>query len=346
MSTHSDIPPMNRPDTPGSGRPDVSERRRREFLTDEQSFLPSVGRGDFLTDEQSFLPSVDRRDFLKTGLFFGFAGLGGFALLSTLNGCTSPETSGAVPGYSTKSTALTAERWGLVVDVRRLNSVADFESIAAACHYHHNVPHIDNPKNEVKWIWEDDFEHCFEELENAYLPSEIKELEFPALCNHCENPPCVRVCPTEATFKREDGIVNMDYHRCIGCRFCMTACPYNARSLNFFDPRLYIDEIYPDFPTREKGVVEKCNFCVERLEVGLEPYCVEASEGALLFGDLEDPESEVRQALTEGLSIRRLTELGTGPNVYYLLDEDQYGEEAQEEAAPEGEADREGGSHA
>ena len=140
------------------------------------------------------------------------------------------------------------------------------------------------------------------------------------LCNHCENPACVRVCPTQATFKRPDGIVDMDYHRCIGCRFCMTACPYNARSLNFSDPRAYLDEISPNYPTRARGVVEKCNFCVERLNQGLPPYCVEASQGTILFGDLKDSRSDVRRALAGGLSIRRLAELGTGPSVYYLLD--------------------------
>jgi molybdopterin-containing oxidoreductase family iron-sulfur binding subunit len=99
----------------------------------------------------------------------------------------------------------------------------------------------------------------------------------------------------------------------------MTGCPYNARSLNFTEPRAYLSEISPEYPTRTQGVVEKCNFCVERLEKGLVPYCVEASDGTILFGDLKDPGSEVRSALDKALSIRRLTELGTGPSVYYLL---------------------------
>jgi len=114
---------------------------------------------------------------------------------------------------------------------------------------------------------------------------------FVALCNHCTNPPCVRVCPTKATFKRaEDGIVMMDFHRCIGCRYCMAGCPYGARSFNFRDPRPYIKtELNMKFPTRERGVVEKCNFCAERLADGLLPACVEACKaGALSFGDLAD----------------------------------------------------------
>jgi len=141
------------------------------------------------------------------------------------------------------------------------------------------------------------------------------------LCNHCENPPCVRACPTQATFKREDGIVMMDFHRCIGCRFCMAACPFGARSFNFRDPRPFIkpEEYVTEFPTRMKGVVEKCNFCNERLAVGLQPACVEASNGAIVFGDLNNPESEVRALLKENYTIRRKQELGTEPAVYYIV---------------------------
>jgi molybdopterin-containing oxidoreductase family iron-sulfur binding subunit len=112
----------------------------------------------------------------------------------------------------------------------------------------------------------------------------------------------------------------MDYHRCIGCRFCMAACPYGARSMNYRDPRPFIGKINPDFPTRTKGVVEKCNFCEERLSRGVLPACVLAcKEKALLFGDLEAPGSNVRRLLEGRLSLRRRPELGTGPQVYYLL---------------------------
>ncbi len=151
------------------------------------------------------------------------------------------------------------------------------------------------------------------------MSEEIKRMKFPVLCNHCEEPSCVRVCPTQATFKRPDGIVAMDYHRCIGCRFCMAACPYGARSFNFFDPRPYIEQVNPELPTRTKGVVEKCTFCVERIDKGLAPVCVEASGGAIIFGDLDDPQSEVRKALRENFAIKRKVELGTGPNIYYIF---------------------------
>ncbi len=113
----------------------------------------------------------------------------------------------------------------------------------------------------------------------------------------------------------------MDYHRCIGCRFCMAGCPYGARSFNFVDPRKYLSDPVPNptFPTRMIGVVEKCTFCAERLAVGKMPACVEASGGRILFGDLDDPSSSVRKALADNFSIRRKPNLGTQPGVYYLI---------------------------
>ena len=140
------------------------------------------------------------------------------------------------------------------------------------------------------------------------------------LCNHCENPPCVAVCPTKATFKRDDGIVMMDYHRCIGCRYCMAACPYGARSFNWQDPRPFIHAIDKGYPTRTKGVVEKCNFCDERLAGGLAPACVDACKGACLaFGDLNDEHSEANRLLRSRPAMQRKPELGTRPKVFYLL---------------------------
>ena len=99
----------------------------------------------------------------------------------------------------------------------------------------------------------------------------------------------------------------------------MAACPYGARSFNFRDPRDYIAEINKEFPTRMKGVVEKCNFCAERLAEGKMPACVEASSGAIAFGDLDDPDSEVRELLKTNYTIRRKQGLGTGPSVYYIV---------------------------
>jgi molybdopterin-containing oxidoreductase family iron-sulfur binding subunit len=190
----------------------------------------------------------------------------------------------------------------------------------AACHRTHNVPDFGNPKDEIKWIWKEPFADAFPGQEHRYMEAGLKERPLMVLCNHCDNPPCVRVCPTQATFKRADGIVMMDYHRCIGCRFCVAGCPFGARSMNFRDPRPFIKKINPQFPTRTKGVVEKCNFCEERLAQGLGPACVEAcKEKALTFGDLGNPQTEIRRIVEAQLTLRRKPELGTQPQVYYLL---------------------------
>ena len=112
----------------------------------------------------------------------------------------------------------------------------------------------------------------------------------------------------------------MDWHRCIGCRYCVVACPYGSRSFNWRDPRPFIEKIDPVFPTRTRGVVEKCTFCEERLAKGELPACVEAAKNdALMFGDLEDEHSPIREILNTRFSIRRKPSLGTQPEVYYLV---------------------------
>ena len=234
-------------------------------------------------------------------------------------------------GTKTKD-ALTAKRWAMVIDARQLDEEIN-AACCEACHKAHNVPDIPNPKHEIKWLWTEPYENTFTDQHHELVKEEAKEAPFLVLCNHCYNPPCVRVCPTKATYKRKiDGIVIMDMHRCIGCRFCMAACPYGSRSFNWVDPRKYLpkDENWdnPEYPTRMKGVVEKCNFCAERLAFGKRPACVETAEKmckekgkspAIIFGDLEDPNSEVRQVLRSHYTIRRKPTLGTHPNVYYIV---------------------------
>jgi Fe-S-cluster-containing dehydrogenase component len=252
--------------------------------------------------------SLSRRTFLK---------IGGVSLLGW--GIHSAFAREENAGFIRRPGALAAKRWAMVVDVRKCRE--DCKECSDACHRAHNVPDFGNPKDEIKWIWSDPFRDVFPGQEHAYLEEGLKKRPVVVLCNHCENPPCVRVCPTKATFKRkEDGIVVMDYHRCIGCRFCVAGCPYGARSMNFRDPRPFIKEVNSEFPTRTKGVVEKCNFCEERLAKGLLPACVAAcKEKALVFGDVENPRSEIRKLLQTYFTIRRKPELGTGPQVYYLI---------------------------
>jgi len=214
--------------------------------------------------------------------------------------------------------AVTGPRWAMAIETAKCLKPDNCTKCIAACHQAHNVPSLPDPRHEVRWIWKDTFEHVFPSQEDEY--SALRTAPVMVLCNHCDNPPCVRVCPTQATFKRDDGIVAMDYHRCIGCRYCMAACPYGARSFNWQDPRPYIAHPNPEFPTRTKGVVEKCNFCSERLSAGRGPACVESCpEKALLFGNLADPHSPIRELLASRRHMRRKPELGTRPQVFYIL---------------------------
>lgn len=149
-------------------------------------------------------------------------------------------------------------------------------------------------------------------------PNLIKKWR-PVACQHCENAPCVKVCPVGATYKAPDGRVLINYDRCIGCRYCMSACPYNARVFNWQEPVRQPDFIYGDAPARPLGVVEKCSMCKERTDQNLEPACVVACPAkARKFGDLDDPNSEVSRLIREKESYQLLGDLGTKPQIQYL----------------------------
>jgi Fe-S-cluster-containing dehydrogenase component len=258
---------------------------------------------------------TNRRSLLKLGGLCAL-GLGALPIVDAL-GKTD------LPKVENNPQALVAKRWAMVVDMKKCweKGKPGCKDCTLACHVTHNVPDIENVKEEVKWLWTEKFENAFPGQESLFMPGDVKEKPFMVLCNHCAQAPCVRVCPTQATFKRPDGITMMDFHRCIGCRYCMAGCPFGARSFNWKDPRNFIKtELNMTFPTRERGVVEKCNFCDERLAVGKLPACVEACKiGGLVFGDLEDPNSEVRKILASHFTIRRKPELGTDPSVYYII---------------------------
>jgi Fe-S-cluster-containing dehydrogenase component len=268
---------------------------------------------------------MDRREFIRIAGLSSLLGLGGKGAFELLRPGQAEAAFGPEPG------ALEGKRWAMVVNMQKLDE-ATAQKCAEACHRVHNVPNYGDPKDskdaldpatknryEIKWIWTEHFHNAFPGEEYEAMPEKVKAMPFLLLCNHCANPPCVRVCPTKATFQREDGIVMMDMHRCIGCRFCMAGCPFGARSFNWRDPRPFVKEVFPGYPTREIGVVEKCTFCAERLAQGLMPACVEASRGAMVFGDLADEKSEVRQVLGKYFTIRRKTHLGTNPQVYYIV---------------------------
>lgn len=142
----------------------------------------------------------------------------------------------------------------------------------------------------------------------------------PLACQHCENPACQRVCPTGATYKDENGRVEIDYDKCIGCRMCMAACPYNARSFNWEEPVRDPDFNYgdKDVPVRPRGVAEKCTLCKERTDRGDEPMCVKCCPTkARTFGDLDDPDSDISRLHLRSTAHVLLEEQGTRPQVFY-----------------------------
>jgi len=153
----------------------------------------------------------------------------------------------------------------------------------------------------------------------------------PTSCQHCQNAPCEKVCPVGATFKRSDGAVLIDFERCIGCRYCMAACPYGARSFAW-EKGQYAPEFTVGYgqkhrsngrlvftPVRPMGVTEKCTLCVERIDDGKKPMCVEACPaGARIFGDLNDPSSALSIAVEQQGGRQLLSKLGTKPSVFYL----------------------------
>lgn len=150
---------------------------------------------------------------------------------------------------------------------------------------------------------------------------------LPVQCHQCDNAPCVNVCPVQATWKEPDGIVVVDYNWCIGCRYCEAACPYHARRFNWAKPEIPADQINPDQGylsnrVRPQGVVEKCTFCLHRTREGRQPACLEACPtGARVFGNLLDPESEIRWVLEHKRVYVLKEELGTMPRFFYFFDE-------------------------
>ena len=140
-----------------------------------------------------------------------------------------------------------------------------------------------------------------------------RKVSLPMMCQHCEKPPCVDVCPTGASFKRIDGIVLVDRHLCIGCRYCMMACPYKARSF-VHEP---ITGQNPDVP-RGKGTVESCTMCVHRVDNGQQPACAESCPNrAILFGDLNDPESEISRKIRSVASVQVRADLALNTAIRY-----------------------------
>jgi len=198
---------------------------------------------------------------------------------------------------------------------------------AEACHQENNH---DRPSNE-SYIRVLEMENGSMNMErgNANYHHAVPapgKFYMPVQCQHCDNPPCVSVCPVEATWKEDDGIVVVDYNWCIGCRYCQAACPYHARRFNWRKPEIPADEINPDQSylsnrIRPQGVMEKCTFCLHRTRDGRLPACLEACPtGARVFGNLLDPNSDIRWVLANKRVFVLKEELGTRPSFFYFFD--------------------------
>lgn len=216
--------------------------------------------------------------------------------------CSSKESREGIPG----------KKFVMVIDLSRCKDALKCQK---ACQKHHLLPEQD------KWL-------------KVFKMQETEETApywMPKPCLHCDKPPCVKVCPVDATFKRSDGIVLIDNERCIGCRFCMAACPYSTRVFNWEEPKIaegFADANYsPETSVpRKKGTVEKCDFCPDMLRQGKMPHCVTACpNGVYYFGDRNedtvtngDETVSLSQLLKDKAGYRYLEALGTEPSVYYL----------------------------
>ena len=275
---------------------------------------------------------VGRREFLLYG-----AGAVGVGLLSQMAGLKSvfarkngvePKSVVAKPiikdGFDTEVDP--SKKFGLVIDI---GACIGCRTCMWACKEENNTPDTISP------LWIEVFQldsetdltghPSYDELRKGATTSYTQSPQdgkwyMPVACFHCDNAPCVKVCPTGATYKAKDGLVLMDYEKCIGCRLCVVACPYSSRRFNWHKPLGYGENINDLVPKRPMGVAEKCTLCVHRTRRGKLPRCVEVCPvQARHFGDLNDPNSEISQILKQNMSFRLLEEMNTQPSVRYIM---------------------------
>ena len=196
------------------------------------------------------------------------------------------------------------KRWGMLIDTARCADGCN--ACVEGCNKEHGLTGHGREATDAQWM----------RKVTVTDKSIGKTISLPIMCQHCENPPCPDVCPTGASFKRKDNIVLVDKHICIGCRYCMMACPYKARS--FIHEELSNQKSYSP---RGKGTVESCTFCVHRVDQDKQPACVEAcnesGHKAIVFGDMKDPNSELSVALKTSSSRQIRADLGLNPGVRY-----------------------------
>ena len=223
-----------------------------------------------------------------------------------------------------------AHRWSMAVDLDRCTGC---EACVVACRAENNIPTVGEEQAQkgraIHWM-----------RVERYYEGEFPDVRVkfqPVLCQQCDNAPCEPVCPTYASYHTDEGLNGQVYNRCIGTRYCANACPYTVRFFNFFNPAwdkpLHL-QLNPDVSLRQVGLMEKCTFCVQRIksaEIRAKeekrelkdgepaPACVQSCPPrALVFGDLNDPESEVSRLARSHRGVKLLGELGTQPKVTYL----------------------------
>ncbi len=195
-------------------------------------------------------------------------------------------------------------RYGMVMDMR---TCVGCQACMAACTAENQTP-----------FWNGKFRTHVEDKAQGTFP-DVRRVLLPRLCMHCENTPCLSACPTGATFMTEDGIVKVNYDRCIGCYACCIACPYDARYAYDREDVKKEEELYGKFTSHQQPHVDKCTFCDHRVSEGREPACVSTCPtNTRIFGDLDDPESEVHKLATSGKAQALNQSLGTSPKVYYI----------------------------
>ncbi|MGD1212109.1 MAG: 4Fe-4S dicluster domain-containing protein [Candidatus Acidiferrales bacterium] len=223
-----------------------------------------------------------------------------------------------------------SHQWGMVIDLDRCTGC---EACVVACHAENNISTVGEDQaargRAKHWI-------RVERYYEGEFP-DVKAKFMPVLCQQCDAAPCEPVCPTYASHHTTEGLNSQIYNRCIGTRYCANACPYNVRFFNFYNPAwdkpLHL-QLNPDVSVRTVGVMEKCTFCVQRIKAGeiqaeaekrevkdgeIQPACVQSCPTrAMVFGDLNDPQSEVSRMARSNRATKLLSELGTLPKVTYL----------------------------
>jgi Fe-S-cluster-containing dehydrogenase component len=181
------------------------------------------------------------------------------------------------------------KRYAIVLDASKC---IDCKACTIACKMENNVPK--GPYSYRIWVAEEPYKGHYPNIKRSFLPSQ---------CQQCSNPPCVHVCPTKASYQTEDGVVLVDHDKCILCKYCMTACPYDAR-----------------YESENVHAIDKCTFCYHRLPEGREPACVETCPPKVrVFGDLNDPESAVSKLLDQHKYSVLKPEKGTKPKLFYIV---------------------------